>query len=197
MAGKITIRELKPSEGYVLDEKEYVCDGTSGKVSIISKEPPVKNPVSMLLYKYDSETEKKADAEDGKIYIPQKGGSLAGAVFRVDFFGIRHDEMPDDKDYSSLKPLRTWYFSSDKDGRIEFKKSFLASGYDQSELFTDPDDGESSALPLGVVVIKEVKAPEGYLVNDDVYVSEIMAEGTSAETDVYQVSEIPEQINWY
>ena len=195
VAGKITIRELKPSEGYVLDEKEYVCDGTSGKVSITSKEPPVKNPVSMLLYKYDSETEKKADAEDGKIYIPQKGGSLAGAVFRVDFFGIRHDEMPDDKDYSSLKPLRTWYFSSDKDGRIEFKKSFLASGYDQSELFTDPDDGESSALPLGVVVIKEVKAPEGYLVNDDVYVSEIRAEGTSAETDVYQVSEIPEQIN--
>lgn len=33
------------------------------------------------------------------------------------------------------------------------------------------------ALPLGVVVIKEVKAPEGYLVNDDVYVSEIRAEG--------------------
>ena len=194
VAEKITIKELKPSEGYVLDDKEYVCDGTSGKVSITSKEPSVKNPVSMLLYKYDSETEKKADAEDGKIYIPQKGGSLAGAVFRVDFFGIRHDEMPDDKDYSSLKPLRTWYFSSDKDGRIEFKKSSLASGYDQSELFADPDDGKSSALPLGVVVIKEVKAPEGYLVNDDVYVSEIRAEGTSAETDVYQVSEIPERI---
>ena len=64
VAEKITIKELKPSEGYVLDEKEYICDGTSGKVSITSKEPPVKNPVRMLLYKYDSETEKKADAED-------------------------------------------------------------------------------------------------------------------------------------
>ncbi len=193
-AGKITIKEMKPSEGYVLDEKEYVCDGTSGKISITSKEPPVKNPVSMLLYKYDSETEKTADAEDGKIYIPQKGGSLAGAVFKVDFFGIKHDELPQDKDYSDLKPLRTWYFSSDKDGRIKFEKSFLAPGYEQSEIFVDPDDGKSSALPLGVVAIKEVKAPEGYLVNGDVYVSEIRAEGAAAETDAYQISEIPENI---
>lgn len=63
----------------------------------------MKNPVSMLLYKYDSETEKKADAEDGKIYIPQKGGSLAGAVFRVDFFGIRHDEISDDKELQQFE----------------------------------------------------------------------------------------------
>ncbi len=194
VAGKIMIKELKPSEGYVLDEKEYVCDGSSGKISITSKEPPVKNPVSLLLYKYDAETKKTADAEDGRIYIPQKGGSLAGAVFKVDFFGIKHDEMPQDKDYSSLKPLRTWYFSSDKDGRIAWEKSFLASGYDQSELFTDPDDGKTPTLPLGVVVIKEVKAPEGYIVNDEVYVSEIRAEGASAETDAYQISEIPENI---
>lgn len=193
-AGKITIKELKPSEGYALDEKEYICDGTSGKISIISKEPPVKNPVSMLLYKYDSETEKTAEGEDGRIYIPQKGGSLAGAVFRVDFFGIRHEDMPADKDYSGMKPLKTWYFSSDKDGRIKFEKSFLASGYDQSELFSDPDDGESPVLPLGVAVIKEIKAPEGYMVNDDVYVSEIRAEGTSGEIDAYHVSEIPEDI---
>ena len=49
-------------------------------------------------------------------------------------------------------------------------------------------------LPLGTVTIREVKAPAGYLLNENIYVEEIREEGSGPEDTVYHVPEVPEQI---
>ena len=179
-AGKVAVREIKPSAGYALDGKVYTENGLSGKVTVVSDEPPVRNPVDVLLRKYDSETEKA-----------QKGASLQGAVFRVDFYGTESEDTAggDDAD-----PLRTWYFETDESGEVHLDESCLADGYTQSELYYDTEEREQAVLPLGAAVIGEVKASEGYLLNEEVYSCRITGDGSSVLTEVYNAPDVPEQI---
>ena len=193
-AKDIIVKEIKSSDGYVRDEAIYVKDGSSGKINIISKEPPVRNPAEIALYKYDSETGKKDAIDGGKSYSPQKGASLEGAVFKVDFYGMKKSDIPSDKDFSKFKALRTWYFRTDEEGKVKWESSYLAKGYEQSELYHNPSDKKDPALPLGVIAVREIKAPKGYLLNEEVNVSFITAEGESAEVDVYQAPEVPNNI---
>lgn len=193
-AKNIVIKELKSSAGYVRDETVYTKDGTSGNITVVSKEPPVRNPAEMVLYKYDRELGKEDGQQAEKSYLPQKGGSLEGAVFKVDFYGIKKADIPADKDYSKLKALRTWYFKTDEGGRIKWDKAYLAEGYEQSELYKNPSDKNTQALPLGVVTIREVKAPKGYLLNEELYVCPVSSDGASAEINVYQEPEVPDDI---
>ena len=200
-AGKITVKEIKASQGYFLDKKAYACDGSSGKIAVNSKEPPAEKKVEALLYKYDSETDTASGSETMN-YTSQKGAKLTGAVFKVNFYGIRHDELPSDNDFSDIKPLKTWYLESDENGRIKLEKEYLASGYEQSEFYISPDDGKTPVLPLGAITAEEVKAPEGYLLNDRLYVSEIssgsmsenIADSSDSEKVTYQIPLIPDNI---
>ena len=190
-AKEIVIKELRASEGYGRDDNTYKRDGTSGKITVTSKEPPAANPVDILLYKYDEETGKD---EDGEGYTPQKGASLAGAVFRVDLYDIAKGQMPKDGDMSGQDPLDTWYFMTDAKGRIEWDESYLAEGYDQSEIYRDPAGGGGAVLPLGTVTIREVKAPEGYMPNDEVFVCHMEADGEKTVVKTYQVHHVPDEI---
>lgn len=188
-AGKLTVKEIKPSKGYAKDDEVYSVDGSSGSVSVISQEPPAANPVEMLLYKYDGETEGKDDK-----YFPQKGASLEGAVFKVDFYDMDKSQMPADGDYSGKRPLRTWYFVSDPQGKIKWDEAYFAEGYEQSALYSDPNGGGGTALPLGVVTVREIKAPEGYLLNEMVYACAITQDGEKAVCDAYQIQRVPDEI---
>ncbi len=188
-AGKLTVKELKPSKGYAKDDTAYSIDGSSGSAAVTSKEPPAANPVEMLLYKYDSETGK-----DGKKCIPQKGASLAGAVFKVDLYDMDKAQMPADGDYSGKEPLRTWYFTTDSQGIIKWDEAYFAEGYQQSELYRDSAGGKGVVLPLGVITVKEVEAPEGYLLNEKVYSCAITQDGEKAVVDAYQIYHVPDEV---
>lgn len=190
----LTVKEIKSSPGYEKDKTVYNKDGSSGSIHITSKEPPVSNIVDILLYKADEETGKFSEQEGLKNYIPQKGSLLAGAVFKVDFYGIKESEIPADKDYSRLKPLRTWYFETNEEGNIRLNKSFLADGYGQSELYFNPLDKKTPALPLGVLTMKEVKAPKGYMLNDELYVHKITDNGSGNKTSIYKTPVVTDKI---
>ena len=186
-AANIKVKELEPSKGHVKDSTTYSRNGSSGKATVTSKEPPVYNPVELALFKYDSETGKN-DGDTG--HRPQKGGSLAGAVFKADFYGAEAS----DGDYSKLTPLRTWYFETDADGIIRYSEDHLADGYEQSELYKAPDGSGETALPLGTIVYKEVKAPEGYIADDELHVCTIKPDGDKEAVDTYRIPYVPDEI---
>ena len=49
-------------------------------------------------------------------------------------------------------------------------------------------------IPIGTLTIQETKAPEGYLLNSEVFVSQITAEGDAEWVDTYETPVVSEQI---
>lgn len=161
--GKYYVKETTPSKGYSLDTQVYTVDGTMGSttgtrtITITSKETPILDPVSVLL--------KKADAETGD--NPQGNATLVGAQYTVRFYTKMQDTDPR-KD--GLVPTRTWVFetkaSADgKYGTIRYDEHYKVSGDD---LYTTADG--AYAIPYGTITIQETKAPNGYALDDTVYV---------------------------
>lgn len=191
-AGKVTVKEIRPSKGYIVDEATYTGDGSDGNVSVKSLETPVYNPAEMMMNKFDSETGQAC---------PQRGASLKGAVFKADFYGTEKETEVEDSGEMSLKPLRTWYFETDEKGGIKWSGEYFSDGYEQSELYySSGGEGEKQpVLPLGTLIIKEVEAPEGYLLNDEEYICVIGEEGSpnygkEPLINVYQAPKVPEKI---
>ena len=60
------------------------------------------------------------------------------------------------------------------------------------ELYVSPSGAFS--LPMGTVTIQETKAPEGYLINPEVFVRQITPEGNDQFIDTYNQPTIPENI---
>lgn len=77
---------------------------------------------------------------------------VAGAVFKMEYF---------DNTNCSGKAVRTWYFVSDSNGKIDYDKAHLAKGRTSSELYVDTTG--KTTLPLGSIRMTEVEAPEDYL----------------------------------
>lgn len=186
-AKSIKIKEISPSKGYGLDTNTYTKDGSGGKITITSKEPPVGDPATVLLYKADAETGKYLNADELKQYYPQKAGSLKGAVFEVKFYGASEGE------YKDHDPLRTWFIETDANGYARLGESWFADGYDQDALYKDKNTG-TVTLPLGTVTIQEIVAPAGYHINDDIYVSDITQNGNNVIVHTYQEPVIKDQI---
>ena len=61
-------------------------------------------------------------------------------------------------------------------------------------MYKRQNDGKTISLPLGKVVIKETKAPKGYLLSDAVYTVNITSEGTSETVRTYNAPDAPEQV---
>ena len=82
--------------------------------------------------------------------------SLAGAVFRVEYFAsaANSDGTP-----KASEPERTWHFASGADGKVA--TSAPASGYRSDALYADASG--KPAFPIGTYKVTEVEAPEGYL----------------------------------
>ena len=192
-AKSITIKELESSDGHGKDTTVYKKDGSSGKIVITSPEPPTGDPITVLVYKSDAETGKNLNAGELKQYYPQKGGSLAGAVFKVDFYGIKKTDMPANGNYSSLTPLRTWYVKTDENGYARLGEKWLADGYKQDAFYKDPITG-TITMPLGTVAVQEIKAPEGYFLNDKVFTSAVNPDGDNVIVHTYQAPVVPDTI---
>ena len=72
--------------------------------------------------------------------------------------------------------LRTWHFVTDEHGRINGQNPTFADGFTNDALYKDKDG--KVCYPLGTYLIQEVKAPEGYLVNDEILEVTITEDGT-------------------
>lgn len=168
--GQYWVKEISPSPGYLVDTNVYAVDARtegSGPVRVFtveSHETPILDPDNLLLKKVDSNT-------NG---APEDQGTMEGAEFEVKFYGIAVDEIADGTDPATLgyQPTRTWvlktYTTSNGSAALIFDNAFKVSGDD----FYYTSSGDI-AFPFGVITIKETKAPNGYLINDQVIVQKI------------------------
>lgn len=83
------------------------------------------------------------------------GKKIKGAVFKVDYYASNYAS-----DANLL--LRTWYFESDANGKVEFNTAHLASEYTSSSLY-DPYGTGRMQFPIGCVVVREIKTAGGYV----------------------------------
>ena len=179
LVGDYTVKEMEPSRGYAIETSGHnVSVKADQRTDISVKEVPQSNPMDVLLEKLDSETGK---AE------PQGAASLEGAEFKVEFYatfsGPRSAKAKAGAD-------RTWVFKTDAEGKVRFTKDYLVSGDD----FYYQSDGKTICLPLGKVVITETKAPEGYLLNGEVFTAYITSAGMKETVKTYNEQSVPEQV---
>lgn len=176
-SGTYYVKETTAPKGFALDKTVHTVTITSGQTTTINvSDKAQSDPVGILLGKIDKETNQNK---------PQGSASLAGAKFEVNYYAVQMDTDPAKSGYG---PLRTWMLQTDEDGYCYYDDAYKISGH---ALYYN-STGYAS-LPLGTITIQEKEAPEGYLVNEEVYVRQIKANGTSEWVETYNQPEIPEQ----
>lgn len=177
--GSYTIRELEASNGYALDVNSYQVEvKTDVTTSVNVEEVPQNNPISIVLQKVDAELQ---------VAQAQGSASLEGAEFTVKYYTTQMDTDPAG---NGIEAERTWTFKTDAEGKVNFSKEYLVSG----DEFYYQMDGTTPCLPLGTVTIQETKAPEGYLLNSEIFVQKIVTSGTEETVTCFQSPEVPDQI---
>lgn len=158
--GDYYVREVYPSQGYLLDEGIYRVSVSSGTTSQVEGSPveevPATAPAGAIVQKLDAAT-------GG---IAQGNASLSGAQFTVRYYGNVTGD-------TSGTPLRTWVFATNANGVATYSDSQLVSG---DALFSNTQG--DAIFPLGTYGIQETKAPEGYeLTDSSLHVATVTLEG--------------------
>ena len=166
MEGKYTVKETTAPPGYALDTKTYTVKIESDETTTFTaKDEPITDLIELLLTK-------------NPVGYPHDYGegdaTLAGAVYEFKFYGGQYDTA--EKAEASNTLLATWNLVTDEHGKISGQEPVIAEGYESSAFYKDKDG--KTAYPLGTYVIREVKAPEGYLINDEKLVCHITEDGT-------------------
>lgn len=177
-AGTYYAKETTAPKGYALDQTVYPITVTAGNTATLRvTDLPQNDPVSVLLGKIDAETTKN---------MPQGSASLEGAQFTVKYYDGYYSSDPAQQ---GKKAIRTWVFETNEYGFLYFSNMWKVSGdsfyYDSTGIPT---------IPLGTITIQETKAPEGYLLNDKVFIRQITADGPAEGVETYNEPEVKEDI---
>lgn len=176
--GTYEIAEIKSPEGFALDKARYTVTVGDGEVCRYRCVDQAQNhPLETVLIKIDSETGEQS---------AQGSGSLAGAEFEVKWYAGYYESDPA---ADGIAARKSWILRTDDKGRLLLSDEAKVSG---DEFFRN-SSGEIT-LPLGTAVIRETKAPEGYLLNDEVLVRQITPSGDEVTDTLYQTPEVPEQV---
>lgn len=171
-------KETKAPKGYELDKTVYtfVSSGKKDsngyaifkavKLSDKKTEPqdnPVNDPVGIVLQKKNAVTGETTSQ------------GLGGAVFSIEYYAqeidkdydVKADETAPALDSKNLK--RTWYIQTDEDGKALLASKYLAEGYNSDDFYFSYNLLTVPTIPIGTVVIREVKAPDGYSLSNVVF----------------------------
>lgn len=171
-------KETKAPKGYELDKTVYTFVSSGKKdsngyaifkavrLSDKKTEPqdnPVNDPVGIVLQKKNAITGETTSQ------------GLGGAVFSIEYYAqeidkdydVKADETAPALDSKNLK--RTWYIQTDEDGKALLASKYLADGYKSDEFYYTSAESPNPAVPIGTVVIREVKAPDGYSLSNVVF----------------------------
>lgn len=182
-AGTYYVKETKAPKGYALNPnavKVVIEAGKNtwlGEASSGFEDYPQSDPVSVVLGKVDSETNKNK---------PQGSASLAGAEFTVKYYKGLYDSDPAK---SGQVPARSWVLKTDKDGYADLSKDYKVSGDDFYY-----NGNSDPTLPVGTITIQETKAPTGYFINNEVFVRKITSTGTAPNIHTYNQPEVLEKV---
>ena len=187
--GRYYVKETKAPKGYFTDSQVYTADVSganreSSPVKLSVSDNPANDPVSMLLGKFDGQK-----TYNGAGNLPQGSATLAGAEFTVDYYATLDYKSYDDLKNADVKPMRSWTFSTDSNGFCSFDIAHFVSG----DAFWYRLDG-TPALPRGTVVIRETKAPMGYVKSDEVSFQKIQENNSVEGVITYNAPEVAEQV---
>ena len=162
------IKEISASKGFELSSEVFTCNvNSTTAVKVDAPEIPGNDPISLVLSKRTADGHGSGNAR------------LEGAEYTVKYYDTVSDTDPAQSGYS---PRYTWVFKTDDNGRIRLRQDYLLSG---SDGLISNASGTSYVLPLGTITIQETKAPEGYLINDTIYVSQTtLTNGTVRTTNL-------------
>lgn len=182
-------KETKAPKGYELDKTVYTFV-SSGK----------KDSNGYAIFKAVSLSDKKTEPQDNPVNDPvgivlQKKNAitgettsqgLGGAVFSIEYYAqeidkdydVKADETAPALDSKNLK--RTWYIQTNSDGLTRLDEKYLSDDFLSDGLYYD---GNFVTIPIGTIVIKEVKAPDGYSLSDVVFYRVITQEGAKFAQD--------------
>ena len=88
-----------------------------------------------------------------------------------------------------MKPTRSWTFKTNENGIANFKADDFVSG--DAFYYNSNND---PCIPRGTVVIRETKAPAGYVKSDDVSFQKIQENPTTGAVRTYNVPKVAEQV---
>ena len=187
--GRYYVKETKAPKGYFTDSQVYTADVSganreSSPVKLSVSDNPANDPMSMLLGKFDGQK-----TYNGAGNLPQGSATLAGAEFTVDYYATLDYKSYNDLKNADVKPMRSWTFSTDSNGFCSFDIAHFVSG----DAFWYRLDG-TPALPRGTVVIRETKAPMGYVKSDEVSFQKIQENNSVEGVITYNAPEVAEQV---
>ena len=187
--GRYYVKETKAPKGYFTDSQVYTADVSganreSSPVKLSVSDNPANDPMAMLLGKYDGQK-----TYNGAGNLPQGSATLAGAEFTVDYYATLDYKSYDDLKNADVKPTRSWTFKTNENGIANFKADDFVSG--DAFYYNSNND---PCIPRGTVVIRETKAPTGYVKSDDVSFQKIQENPTIGAVRTYNVPEVAEQV---
>ena len=165
-AGTYYVREGAAPKGYALDKTVHTIQIKAGETYTLKvSDKPTMDPVGVLLGKVDKET---------NMNKPEGSLPLEGALFTVKFYvGVLSDSDPA---ADGKTATRTWVFRTNENGFTNYHPDFLESG---DELYILPSG--APGIPMGTLTIQETKAPEGYLINPQVFTVKITSNNNGSE----------------
>lgn len=173
-------KETKAPKGFLINDevRSITLDSEDSYTETIS-DMPGNDPITLLLKKQTADGHGSGDTR------------LEGAEYTVKYYDILSDIDPA---IAGNEAKYTWIFRTNERGYIFLADNYLVTGSDGlvkaiSGMYT---------LPLGTITLQETKAPEGYLLNDTVYVAQTVLDSgnntvrtTNLPTDDNAAQETP------
>ena len=155
-------KETKAPKGFLINDevRSITLDSEDSYTETIT-DMPGNDPISLMLSKRTADGHGSGNTR------------LEGAEYTVKYYDALSDTDPAQ---SGSTAKYTWVFKTDENGRIRLRPDYLLSG---SDGLIANSNGISYVLPLGTVTIQETRAPEGYLLNDTVYVAQTILDSSN------------------
>ncbi len=167
-AGTYYVKEIAAPKGYQLSSEVKSVNVVSAVTTILTMTdmPKVLKPEILI---------QKKDAETGESK-PQGLESFKGTQFSVKFYGGEYGEGVNPEQNGAL-PDRQWILETDEAGVIRLNDEYFISGDD---FWTNASNEQ--IFPLGTITIQEIKPPDGYLINPEIFVRKMGIASEKIET---------------
>ena len=147
-------KETKAPNGFLINDevRSITLDSEDNYTETIT-DMPGNDPISLVLSKRTADGHGSGNTR------------LEGAEYTVKYYDTISDTDPA---IAGNEAKYTWIFRTNERGYIFLADNYLVTGSDGLV----KDISGMYTLPLGTITIQETKAPEGYLLNDTVYVAQ-------------------------